>query len=188
MATIDEAVRFFNEFAKAERAALLALWTNHDDQATDKAIDALNLGFFTGDLQGEVDGPPERDAEYFKNKREQPDANKERSLFKVARYEGGKGGDVFRAYMSSTWKESDTYFTSLYAAERKGELRIVAQYNRCTECNGTGKVGKKKCPECGGSGWNWRGGEKIGDLGKPKEVRKLAEPADEQDRLDYEAG
>lgn len=183
---IDSAVEFFQGFIAKEREAEVALANERDDAVFEALVDELNT-FYTGDIATTIYREPEADEASFSFYQRKLQGRKTPILFKVARYAGPRGAALYRAYASSNLEADDTYFTTYWAKVKRGKLKIVAQYNRCTECQGTGKVNGRTCPECKGRGWNWRGGEHIDDPGKPEEVRKLQPPADPQDLADYEA-
>ena len=90
-----------------------------------------------------------------------------RVLFEIKQYKHELLGPLYRVYLSSHFHGDNTCFCNFYVAAIEQTLKIIARYNVCNECNGTGLHGGVSCDECVGIGWNLRGGtafESIGDV------------------------
>ncbi|HZS41670.1 MAG TPA: hypothetical protein VFF06_32795 [Polyangia bacterium] len=109
-------------------------------------------------------------------------------LFQVKEYEHPKLGQIYRIYTSGHIhpRHKATMYLSGHIVQRtKDGLKIVARYQFCDTCHATGVFEGKKCPDCEGQGWIYRGGEKVGDPGKLVAVRKVQAPTDEASLEEY---
>jgi hypothetical protein len=112
------------------------------------------------------------------------------TLMLVRRYEHPELGTLYRAYVSGAkYPGSDpSYTTNEYVQPKKDGLKFVARYIRCTECDLSGVLNGKPCPECKGIGWTHSRGLEIGDPGRVVDVRRLDPPeAGSIDREDYDS-
>jgi hypothetical protein len=108
-------------------------------------------------------------------------------LFLVRRYRHPRWGDLYRAWVDGgTQRRRTSYLLSLFVARTPRGLRIIAKWGTCVTCRGTGVLDGEGCPECGGTGWEFAGGEQLGELGPVVEVRRLEAPTDPQSLADYE--
>lgn len=186
MADMERAVKEIRGFLELQRETEVALWSERDDAKLAAKIAELNT-HYAGDLTTLLYRGPGKGAEWFKERKAEIADTRTAPLFRVARYAHRKHGDLYAADVGTNLQDDDSYFSRLYFAEVDGKLRVLSQYNRCQVCAGTGEEGGKKCSECRGSGWNWRGGPRFARLGKAKEVARLQEPGPEADRAEYDA-
>lgn len=184
---MEEAIDFIRAFIKKEYEALVAQWSERrDDIFAAKKRDVQR--FYGRGLIAKANRPTPSDDEWFEKGAEQLDMLQPRVLFQVKYYRHPTFGDLYRCYVSSTTKFDDAeYFSCLYVANTEHGLKIVAQYNLCFTCNGTGMQGGKSCPDCNFNGWNWRGGVKLETLGKLVEVRKFQAPDHPEQMKEYNA-
>ncbi len=185
---MDQVVEFMRDFIKAEHAAQMAQYTERDDAAFAAKLDALKA-FYAPALEPDVRPPATRNAAYFKEAADTLDTIQPRVLFQIKHYKHPKLGDFYRTYVTDKIRagKKATYFANLYVIDKKGKLQITAKYIICLDCEGTGKVDGKRCPECKGKGWEYFFGIKIPALGAPDEVRKLHKPDNAAHLADYEA-
>lgn len=180
---MEEVITFLEDFIGEEYKTIIALHTESSDDIFEAKRSKLDSHFAMG-LDSEL---------YRSSSKNLNDLDKtlrtfqSRILFQVKRYDYPVFHGLYRAYMSSTWRGSNSYFTNFFIGNIDSNLRIVAQYNICNDCNGTGWQNDVYCEECCGFGWNWRGGLKLEALDKPCEVLKIQPPADPIHLKDYES-
>jgi DnaJ-class molecular chaperone len=186
MATMQQAVQFLRDFVKQEHDTEVTLWSERDAGAAQKQIGDLNH-FFGAGMTSDLHRPGKVPEQYFVNGAMMLKNAAERRIFKVEEYEHPKHGALFRAVVGTRRRLGTSYATAFFLAGQGSDLKIVALYNTCKDCDGAGRVEGRKCPECGGSGWINRGGEEIDDPGKLVRVEKLTEPSDAAHLAEYEA-
>lgn len=187
MAPLDTATEALRDFLRAEHEARLALWTDRDQKAVEAKVAALNKTYFSGSLTSGLHRRPGASEQYFEDGAHQAENAKVRDLFKVEEYRHPTEGTLVRGVVSQYWTEGTSYASAFVLRKKGSRWKIVSLYNLCGDCNGTGKVGGRKCGGCGGAGWINRGGEEIDDLGELVTVRKLMEPTDPDHLAEYEA-
>jgi hypothetical protein len=99
-----------------------------------------------------------------------------RVLFRIEQYDHLTLGALYRVYLSSSLRGDEKYFTNLFVANTENGLRIIARYNLCDYCDGSGQRARRVCDECHGMGWNWGGGQKLDLLGELVETRQFTQP------------
>jgi hypothetical protein len=187
MATLDDAVTFVRNFARAELEAI--------QMSEDKKRDTLDwwrhlLPFFGAGVPAGLSHGAKP---------------VERTLLQIKRYQHPKQGEVFRAYVSGNEAGVPLdYSFALYLAVDKGPgLKIVARALGCGVCGTSGKLSAQvasvknlvaggKCYGCKGSGWiklpgGWGTKQGFSHLrpGKLLEVRKLTPPTQPECLADY---
>ncbi len=186
---MDQVVNFMRDFISAEYKTQRALYTEQDDAAFQTHLDNLQ-DFYAPAMEPEVRPPfAGRDAAYFAAAKDTLDTVQPRVLFQIKHYKHPKLGDFYRIYVTDKIRvgKKATYFANLYVMDKKGKLQITAKYIICLDCEGTGKINDKRCPECKGKGWEHFGGIKIPVLAAPIEVRKLHKPDNPVHLAEYEA-
>lgn len=101
-----------------------------------------------------------------------------RVLFEIKQYKHALLGPLYRVYLSSHFHGDNTCFCNFYVAAIEQELKIIARYNVCNECNGTGLHSGVSCDECVGIGWNLRGGTAFESLGDVVASKAFAVPVE----------
>src|SRR5262249_27815237 len=110
-----------------------------------------------------------------------------RILFLIRTYQHPEFGTQARCYVDSGTRLARTrYFENLFAAKTPAGLRIVARWRVCLACRGSGRIGANTCQTCNGTGWEWAGGGKLGDLGPVTKVERFEAPTDLVSLADYE--
>ncbi|MDQ2807417.1 MAG: hypothetical protein M3Z04_10985 [Chloroflexota bacterium] len=185
---MDQVVEFMRDFIKAEHATQLVLYTESDETVLLAKLDQLEA-FYAPGVEPSVKAPVARDAAYFEQAKKSLATVQPRVLFQIKHYKHPKMGDLYRCYLSENIRAGDkaSYFANLYVADRKGQLQIVSQYLICLDCDGTGRIDGKRCPECKGKGWDYFYGVRIANPGELIEVRKLHKPDNPQQLAEYEA-
>jgi hypothetical protein len=177
MADLDEAAGLVKRWIDDEYAIETAIWTEPDEAKLQEMITRLNDTYYAGGLSTRLQRGGRVDEAHLARAPEMLPGLGPRTLFRVER-RAGPDGPLFVAYVSSTRKGSKRLFSRYILQPQADGLRMVAQQNLCNECNGTGKAGGRPCPECGGSGWNRRGGVEISSLGAVEEQKDLETPTD----------
>ncbi|NTW49009.1 MAG: hypothetical protein HGB19_04605 [Chlorobiales bacterium] len=168
---MEEVVRFIQKFVVQEYEVMIQIRTESDTHLVTSNLNALNQ-FFQG-LNSGLNISPSRTIEERDTVIGQLQP---RILFQIKQYAHLSLGTIFRVYLSSPFRGDHNYFTNLYIANTENGLKIIARYNLCTDCNGTGNHDGVLCDECHGFGWNWRGGQQIESSGALLNVRQFSLP------------
>lgn len=180
---MEEVLAFLEAFVKEEYETIIALHTEPNDDIFEAKCSRLN-NLLVKDLDSELYRSSAKNLESVEKvlRTYQP-----RILFQVKQYNHPIFHELYQAYMSSTWRGSNHYFTSFFIGKVANSLKVLAQYNICNECNGTGWQDDYHCEECNGFGWNWRGGFKLKELGKLVDVCKFQPPDNPTQITEYKA-
>jgi hypothetical protein len=186
---MDEVIGFIKQFIQAEYEAEVARFSEPDyDVFSEKAerVDAC----YVPDLYGTVSRPMSLPAAVFEKMKRQAAEVTPRVLFEIRQYQHPKLGALYRCYLSDRRRrpEGTSYFDNKFVASTEEGLKIIASYERCDACQGSGKVDGERCRECELEGWRMGAGAKLRALGPLVERRKLTPPTDPQDLPLYEGG
>jgi hypothetical protein len=185
---MNDVITFLRAFADAECQTRTAKYVEPDDKKYIKQMKAWDA-MFGGDLSSGLSRPRGAPASKYASadyveaaERVQP-----RTVFAVARYKHGKSS-VYRAWMgdSELGSRGEGMTQNLYVEKDGGELKVVAVYDVCSNCMGSGTAGGKSCSACDG-GWVHRNGATFKKLGAPAEVKKLKPPSDPVYKPAYDA-
>lgn len=152
---------FIKNFSDQEYKTLIHIRTESDTNLVETDLATLNQ-FFHG-LNSELYLSSSRTIE---NQGSVLQQLQPRVLFQIKQYTHPTFGTIYRAYLSSYYHGDTDYFTNFYITNTNKGLKIIARYNQCTECDGTGTISGMRCNECQGIGWRWRGGQELNQLGK----------------------
>jgi hypothetical protein len=178
MADLNEAVGLVQRWIDDEYAIETAIWTERDEAKLQSMVRELNERYYGRGLRTRLQRGGRADDSHFARADEMLPDLAPRTLFRVERRTGPDGEPLFVAYVSSTRRDIKYLFSRYVLMPLEQGLRLVSQQNLCGECSGTGKVGGRPCSECGGSGWNQRGGIEIASLGAVEEQKDLETPTD----------
>lgn len=170
--TIDDATEFFRQFARREYESEASFFQERDSERVQAVLDALNRDFFELPLRGRVTRPP-LDEAFFGRAEQALKQRQPRVIFRVERWRHPKHGDLFAAWTSSHLANDTSLAHRYFARGVQDGLRLISQYDVCSECEGTGEIRKRVCPECRGTGWNFFDGVEVGPLPEPDEVNEL---------------
>jgi hypothetical protein len=179
---------FISLYIEKEYEFLIALWTEKNIKIfRDKQHELQH--FYAQGLTPEVGRPLCLDDQWFEVGQEEIESICPRDLFQIKHYQNQVFGNFYRCYVSNTSKYGKkTYFSCLYITNIENEWKITSRYNICFTCNSLGQLEDgHKCSECSGSGWNWRGGFKLKELGKLVDVRKFQSPDNPIQMKEYNA-
>lgn len=151
-------------------------WTEADDHLFESRLAELN-GYYNGSLRSNIHRPAPVTAEQLAEGKKYISSIQQKKIFKVEEYSYQDGQKLYCGYLSSDFAGSENYFIRLYFTTLQGELKIIAEYYLCDDCNGTGEWNNKKCTECGGEGWIWQGGRHLPLHQTPLKVEELLKPA-----------
>ncbi|MGZ3428001.1 MAG: hypothetical protein ACXVCV_15205 [Polyangia bacterium] len=166
-------VQFVRTFLAVEHEAHVAALAEPDEK---KALAKIHRadGFYAGHSTAGIQRPDEIGDD------ERDEAKKvvARALFLVHEYGKGK---LYQAIVGEPYKRpyGTAFGAALFIAKKSGELKIVARYQPCPQCDATGTIGGKSCRDCKGSGWSHKDtGDAIdfASLGKPTATKRLAAP------------
>jgi hypothetical protein len=178
MADLNEAAELMQRWIDDEYAIETAIWTEPDEAKLQEMITRLNDQYYARGLSTRLQRGGRVDEAHLARGPQMLPGLGPRTLFRVERRAGPDGGPLFAAYVSSTRKGSKRLFSRYFLLPQEGGLRLVSQQNLCGECDGSGKVDGRTCPECGGSGWNQRGGMEIASPGAVEETKDFETPTD----------
>lgn len=194
---LDEAVDFFQRFIQAEYEMATAAYGERDPLVYAqkyKEFERFLEGVKTLDSRGrDLDGftielMAEEGEDWFEMGKEVLGQLRPRTLFQVKHYLHPEWEDLFRGYLSHPRAALvDSYGFNFYAARVEDELRIIAIYSICDECNVTGRIRGSPCRECGATGWSFLEGRHLDAPGKLVGVRKLRPPTAPEQLAEYEA-
>ncbi len=159
---MEKVSQFIQAFIALEFDVTVQLRTESDAALIEKNLNALNEKF-----HGLPSGQHLSTVRTLENPEDVRAQVQPRVLFEIKEYKHALLGPLYRVYLSSHFHGDNTCFCNFYVAAIEQELKIIARYNVCNECHGTGQHGGASCEECAGIGWNLRGGtafESIGDV------------------------
>jgi hypothetical protein len=158
---MEEIIRFIRNFIAKEHEVMIQIRTELDIPLVEANLNSLNQ-FFQG-LDSDLYLSSSRTLEELDKVLElfQP-----RTLFQIKQYIHPVLGSIYRVYLSSPFRGDHRYFSNFYIANTVQGLKIIAHYNLCNYCSGIGNRAGIVCDECHGFGWNWRGGQKLEELGE----------------------
>ena len=172
---MDDVIAFAREFIDKEHDALQAELLEPDLHALERKVLALeNLASFPGLASGiyrAIDDTLPTPAQAKKQLQTQA---LPRRLLKVERYSHARYGDLYAAYVTSTFAPAPTPTPALrLLIANLGEdgWQIIAREAACFVCGGAGTHEGRTCPQCQGAGWGNTGGENIQLKGEPAETR-----------------
>ena len=182
---MNDGIEWFRTFLDVEWAALQAYHLEPDEDAFLARLDAY-------------EALKEEDIGLALNRLETPEALERlrkqfvelerRVLFAVKSYE--LEGTPSWAFITSNHSVLRTgrAFSSAFVVQRTAErYEVVAEYERCSSCKSTGRVGDDICEECEGGGFLHWEGEELGPLVGAIEVRRLEPPTHPSWIAAYEA-
>jgi hypothetical protein len=172
MTTIDQAVEFFQGFARREYDAEVVFFRERDDAKVQEVLGAFNREFFDPPLHGRLMRPPMDDG-FFERSDRSIAQRQPRPIFRVDRWRHPRHGELFAAHAGWNLAGVTRLASRFFAHDTPDGLRLISQYDLCRECRGTGDVDGRVCPECRGTGWEYFDGVEIEGLPEPEESREL---------------
>ncbi|HPH69665.1 MAG TPA: hypothetical protein PLF40_28130 [Kofleriaceae bacterium] len=170
---MEAAVQFTTAFASLEYEVMVQLRTDANAPQIENNLTKLNAMF-----HGLASGLHLSEQRKLEDKATVEGLLQPRIIFSIKQYSHATLGDLYRVYTSSHFRGDNTCFSNYYVATMEGGLKIIARYNICNECNGSGKHGSEVCDECDGIGWNLRGGTKLESIGDVVAERTFATPVE----------
>ena len=178
---MEELLGFVETLTDVEHAALIAQYTERDDQVYHEARNRL-VGLIHEGMRAPY-RPGRRKESYFTRKAKNVAALVPRKTFMVARYEHPDYGALYRVWQGGNHNApgmEGSFDRNIYVASIEGAMKVVGRSDRCYRCAQAG------CSECKGHGWTYLMPPEFTDLGTPLEVRKL-QPPSERYLSQYEA-
>lgn len=179
---MEAVINFIKEFLTQEYESLIHLRTESDTNLIESDLKTLNNFFQCLDS-----GLHLSSSRTIENRDTVLRQLQKRVLFQIKQYTHSTLSKVYRVYLSSSFLGDHDYFTNFYIAETEKGFKIIARYNLCNACNGTGIIANFICNECSGLGWRWRGGQKLDTLGTLIMVRRFHPPIDIQHLQEYQS-
>lgn len=173
MTSMDQAVEFFESFARREHEAEIAFFGERDPERLREVLAAYNRDLFEPPMHGRAVRPPVDDG-FFDRSEASIAQRQPRLILRVDRWSGAQAG-LFAAHTTSTMAGDTRLFSRYFARETPRGLRLVSRYDVCGECRGTGDLDGRVCPQCRGTGWEFFDGVEVGPLEAPAETRTLRE-------------
>jgi hypothetical protein len=177
----DSIMEFILAWRSAEYAALVSQYTATDESVYSARLTELRV-FYADSLLPDVHRPATVDARWFEaGAQVVKNLLMERALFQYKRYRQIEYGELVRVYVSHTTRSRDgslDYFANIFIANQGGGNKILSLYHLNDEV-------EQLAPDL--SGWEYRGGREISDLGTLSATHKIQPPHSARDLHEYNA-
>jgi hypothetical protein len=171
---MEDIIRFVQNFVTQEYEVMIQIRAESDTSLVISNLNKLNEYF-----EGLNSGLHLSSSRVVEDRNDVLGQLQPRVLFKIEQYANPALGAIYRVYLSSEFRGDQNYFSNFFIANTEKGLKIIARYTLCDYCKGVGTRKGILCDECHGLGWNWRGGEKLEQLGEKVATREFALPTNE---------